>query len=135
MFDATIEILKKYNKIGVLGMSKNPSKPANSVPMYMQSSGYEVIPINPTADEIEGKKSYPNIAETEEEFEILNVFRPSDEAEDIVRQAIKRKEDKGDIKAVWLQLGIFSDEARRLAQENDLEYIENACMLIEHGRM
>jgi predicted CoA-binding protein len=135
MFDPTVEILKKYDKIAVYGLSANENKPSHKVPMYMAGNGYDVIGINPKQSQIGDIKTYPKLSDIEEDIEILNVFRPSSEAKEIVRQALRRKEEKGDIKAVWLQLGIFDDEARRMAEEGGLEYIENACMLVEHGKM
>jgi len=134
MSDQTLDILSKYKKIAVYGMSKNPSKPAYTVPMYMRENGYSVIPINPTTDAIADMKTYRSLSEIEEEVEILNVFRPSAEAVDIVEQAIERKNTIGDLKAVWLQLGIYNDEAKVLAEANGLEYIENACMFVEHRK-
>ncbi|GAB5465615.1 MAG: CoA-binding protein [Candidatus Kapaibacteriales bacterium] len=135
MFDKTVEILKKYDKIAVVGMSANQSKPSHNVPEYMDSSGYTIYPVNPKADEIGGKKVYRNLLDIEEEVEVVNVFRPSNEAIQVVRDIIQRNKNKGDVKAVWLQLGIFSNEAKELAEQNGLEFVDNKCIMVEHRKV
>lgn len=130
----TQEILTKFKKIAVIGMSKNQSKPANEVPMLMKHNGYEIIPINPTADVIEGMKVYKTLADVPDEIEIINVFRPGDEAIDITNQAIARKNEKADIKVIWLQLGIENDEAKKLAEDNDIVFVQDKCMKIEYNK-
>ena len=130
----TKQILKDFMSVAVIGMSKNPSKPANEVPMLLSRKGYRIIPINPTADEIEGMKAYNSIADVPNEIEILNVFRPSEEALEITKQAVARKKEKGDIQVIWLQLGIENDEAKKLAEENGIEFVQDKCMKIEYQK-
>ncbi len=130
----TKQILEDFMSVAVVGMSKNPSKPANEVPMLLSRHGYRIIPINPSADEIEGMKAYKTIADVPNEIEILNVFRPSKEALEITKQAAARKKEKGDIQVIWLQLGIVNDEAKKLAEENGIEFIQDKCMKIEYQR-
>ena len=130
----TKQILEDFMSVAVIGMSKNPSKPANEVPMLLSRHGYRIIPINPTADEIEGMKAYNSIADVPNEIEILNVFRPSEEALEITKQAVARKKEKGDIQVIWLQLGIENDEAKKLAEENGIEFVQDKCMKIEYQK-
>lgn len=129
------EIFSKYKSIAVYGMSANESKPSHYVPVYMMNKGYEVYPINPVSPEIAGRKVYKTIADVPGEIDILNVFRPSEEAPEVVRYAIERKKAKGDIKLIWLQDGIISEEAKKLAEENGIEFIQNACMFREHKNL
>ncbi len=128
------EILENYKKIAYYGISNNPDKPAYRVPAFMQSQGFEVIPINPHADEILGKKVYRSLMDVEEEIEMLDVFRPSDQTIQVVREAIERKKVRGDIKVIWLQLDIKNEEARQLAEENGFIFVQDKCLHIEYVR-
>jgi hypothetical protein len=128
-------IYDKYKTIAVYGMSTNPAKPANFVPAFLESNGYTIIPINPAAQEIDGKKSYPKIADIPDKIEILNVFRPSEQALDIVKEAVERKKVKGDIDVVWLQEGIINNEAKILAEENGIEFVQDRCMKKEYQNL
>ncbi len=123
------EIYKKYRKIAVVGMSRNPEKPAHYVPRYLMENGYEIIPINPTADEILGKKVYKSISDVPEDTEILNVFRPSDEVPKIVEEALKKN-----FKVIWLQEGIFHESIYK-AREKGIITVWNRCMMKEHRRL
>ena len=131
----TEEILKNYRRIAVYGMSTNPSKAAYFVPELLASNGYEIFPINPTAENIMGKKSYKNLMEVEGDIEILNVFRPSDQTVQVVAEAIERKRLHGDIKVIWLQEGIYNEEAKELAIANGFEFVQDRCMKIEFLRL
>ncbi len=113
-------------------MSNNNEKPAYKVPVFMNKNGYKIIPVNPKYDEIAGHKAYSDLLDIPEEIEILNVFRPSEEAVDVVKQAIERKKKRGDIKLIWLQLGIANEEAKELALQNGFEFIQDKCMHIEY---
>lgn len=126
------EVFEKYKTVAVFGMSKNSSKAANYVPTYLREQGYMIIPINPSATQIDGLTAYPNIADVPDRIEILNVFRPSEEALDVVKEAIERHKAKGDIDLIWLQEGIINDEAKAIALENGIEFIQDKCMLREH---
>lgn len=126
------EYFDKYKNIAVYGMSTNPAKPAHTVPMFIKKQGYEIIPVNPRADEIAGMKSYSSLMDIPERIDILNVFRPSEEAVKVVEEAIERKNAKGDIRVIWLQLGIENDEAKKLALKNDIAFVQNKCMYVEY---
>lgn len=126
------EIFEKYETIAVYGMSSNFEKAAFTVPGYMLKQGYNVIPINPTADKILKQKSYQKLSDIPDKIDILNIFRPAEEAEGIVKEAIARKKEKGDIELIWLQLGLTNEKAKQLAEENGIEYIEDKCIYVEH---
>ena len=130
----TKEILEKYKQITVVGMSTNPDKHAHSVPMFMYSKGYNIVAVNPFTDDIKGIKSYKKIADVEEKIEILDVFRPSEACLDVVKEAVERKKEKGDIEVIWLQLGIVNDEAKKLAEDNDIIFIQDKCLYIEYNK-
>ena len=126
------EIYSSYKNIAVYGMSKNEQKPSNTVPVFLMNHGYNIIPINPTAEEIEGRKCYSKLSEVPDKIEILNVFRPYEQALDVVKEAIERKNGKGDVKLIWLQEGIINDEAKRLAEENGIDFVQDKCMRKEY---
>ena len=129
------DILEKKRTIAVYGMSTNPEKPAHYVPVFLQSKGHTIIPVNPRADSIAGCKCYPNLKDVEERIDILEVFRPSDQVPDIVKEAIERRKAKGDIDGIWLQLGIQNDEARDIAKKEKVAFIQNRCMKQEYKRL
>lgn len=124
------EILSKYKVIAVVGCSRNEGKPSHDVPEYLQSSGYKIIPVNPSADIILGEKAYKTLIEIPVPVEVVDVFRPSPEAPEIARQAAKIK-----AKALWLQEGIFSEEAKKIAEENNMLFVMDKCMMKEHYKL
>lgn len=126
------DIFETYTSVAVFGMSTNPSKPAHYVPAFMIEKGYDVIPINPVAEEIAGRTAFKAISDIPEKIDILNVFRPSDQCLKVVEEAVNRKRRKGDIKLIWLQEGIINEEARKLAEDNGIDFIQNHCMMKEY---
>ncbi len=128
------EILEEWKTIAVYGMSKSPEKAAGRVPLFLQSMGYNIIPINPTAGEIAGLKCYKSLADVEEPIDILEVFRPSEETAKVAEEAAERRRKRGDIAVIWLQEGIVSDEAKRIACEAGMEFVQDRCMLKEYKR-
>ncbi|HLC24867.1 MAG TPA: CoA-binding protein [Nitrosopumilaceae archaeon] len=129
----TDEQIRKFyslKNIAVVGMSKYPEKAAHYVPKYLADKGYNIIPVNPTTDEIMGKKCYHEINEVNESIDIVDVFRPSDQVMPVVEAAIKKKP-----KVIWLQEGIHNQEAEELARNAGIEVVFNRCMLAEHERL
>lgn len=129
----TDEQIKKFyelKNIAVVGMSKNPEKAAHYVPKYLAEKGYNIIPVNPTADEILGKKCYHELSDIPEHIDIVDVFRPSEQVMPVINEAVKLKP-----KVIWLQEGIHNIEAESLAQKAGIEVIFNRCMLAEHQRL
>lgn len=122
------EIFENNKNIAVVGMSSNSYKAAHTVPMFMHKMDYNVIPVNPIVDEIKGLKSYKNLAEVPYDIDIVNVFRPSEDAENVVVEAIERHKIKGDVKIIWVQEGIFTKNGKELAEENGIIYIEDVCI-------
>jgi uncharacterized protein len=121
------EILEDVSTIAVVGASRNPSKAAGGVPLYLKEIGFRVIPVNPNAAELYGVKAYSSLLEIDEAVDVVQVFRPSEEAPEIARQAARIG-----ARALWLQLGITSAEARRIAVEAGLAYVEDRCMAVEN---
>jgi predicted CoA-binding protein len=123
-------ILRTYDTITVVGASRAPYKAAHTVPAHMQRHGWRIIPVNPTADTILGERVFPTLADVPEQVGLVDVFRPSEQTPDIARQAVR-----AGATALWLQLGIASEEARRIAQDAGLQYVENRCLVIEQRRL
>ncbi|MFP4369126.1 MAG: CoA-binding protein [Candidatus Kapaibacterium sp.] len=126
------EIYESIKTIAVYGMSTNPEKPSNSVPAFLKDKGFKVIPINPRAEEINGDKAYDSIHSVQDKIDVLNIFRPSDEIPEITKKAIERKNATGDIRIIWCQLGIVNDEAKKMAEDNNITFIQDHCMLQEY---
>lgn len=116
------EVLERAGTVAVVGCSTNPSKAAHRIPRDLQAAGYRVIPVHPSADEILGERVYRSLTELSEPVDLVDVFRPAVEAPGIARQAVQIG-----AKALWLQLGIRSPEARAIATEAGLEYVEDRC--------
>jgi len=125
------DILTRYKRIAVVGMSKNPEKEAHTVPKYLIERGYDVVPVNPTATEILGRKSYPNLSAVPGGYEIVDVFRPSADVPAVVDEAIK----DGRGKVIWTQLGIWNDEAAKKAEKAGFIVIQSRCIRTEHLRL
>jgi predicted CoA-binding protein len=133
LVDVTSELTKRmltgFPTITVVGLSADPVKSAHSVPAAMQAYGWRVIPVNPHADELLGEKVYRTLADIPEPVTFVNVFRPSAQAADVARQAVAVG-----AKALWLQLGIASAEAREIAESNGVLYVEDRCIAVERAR-
>jgi uncharacterized protein len=128
--DETVEkILRSYDTITVVGASNAEEKPAHYVPAHMREHGWRIVPVNPRGGEILGVPAFESLAAVSDPG-LVNVFRPSDRTPDIARQAVA-----AGATALWLQLHIASDEARRIAEEAGLLYVENRCMIIEQRRL
>ena len=128
--DEQIKKIYQLKNIVVVGMSKNPEKAAHYVPKYLAEKGYHIIPVNPTADEILGKKCYSDLSDIPDQVDVVDVFRPSEQVLPVIKEAIKLKP-----KVIWLQEGIHNMEAESLAQNSGIEVIFNRCMLAEHQRL
>ena len=125
------EILSKYKKIAMVGVSNNPTKASTIVMKYMQKYGFKVYPVNPKAEgqKILGEDVCGKITDIKDKVDIVNVFRPSKEALDIAKDAVDIK-----AKVLWLQLGIRNEEAKKLVEEKKIEYIENKCTKMEYQK-
>ncbi|WP_053948158.1 CoA-binding protein [Halolamina sediminis] len=133
--DDGLRELLDADTIAIVGCSTTEGKAAHDVPSYLQEHGYRIVPINPYTDEILGERAYDSLADVEEEIDLVDVFRPSEETPGIVENVIERHEKRGDAGAVWLQLGIESDEAAELAEEAGLDFVQDHCIKIEHDRL
>ncbi|MFF5988827.1 CoA-binding protein [Prauserella flavalba] len=125
MADYAERVLAAANTIAVVGLSRNPSKAAHSVPASLQAAGFRIIPVHPEADELLGEKVYRSLKDIPEPVDLVDVFRPAPEAPGIAEQAVAIG-----AKALWLQQGIISTEARRIAETAGLDYVEDRCTAV-----
>ena len=128
--DEEIKQVFSLKKIVVIGMSKHSAKAAHFVPKYLHENGFNITPVNPTADEILEKKCFKEINDVYDAIDIIDIFRPSDQVLQIIKDAIKKNP-----KVIWLQEGIHNEEAEQLARDAGIDVVYNRCMLAEHQRL
>ena len=125
------KILLKYKKIAMVGVSNDPTKASTIVMKYMQKYGFKVFPVNPKAkgQKILGEEVFEKITDIKEDIDIVDVFRPSKEALDIAKDTVNIG-----AKVLWLQLGIRNEQAKKLVEENNIEYVDNKCTKMEYQK-
>jgi len=129
--DDEIRNFYTLKNVAVVGMSKNEGKAAHYVPKYLIDHGYNVIPVNPTATEILGRKSYPTVSSIPDRVDVVDIFRRSEDVPAVVEDTLKKE----GIKVIWMQEGIYSKEAENMAKEKDILAVYNRCMMAEHRRL
>jgi predicted CoA-binding protein len=125
-----LRIYAETKTIAVVGASADPSKPAHQIPRYLQRQGYRILPVNPRGGELLGEAVARSLAEVDGPVDVVDVFRPAAAAPEIAREAIAIG-----AKVLWLQLGIESQEAKRLAEAAGLTVVMNRCMGATHGEL
>lgn len=133
MYDR-LQLLKTYQHIAIVGVSADPYRPSHFVAIYLQAEGYDIIPINPryAGQTLLGKRVYPSLTaakEAGEQIEIVDVFRKADDTPPIAQEAAAIG-----AKVLWLQLGVRNEEAKTIAQDAGLTFVQDRCIKIEHAR-
>ena len=130
--DKIKELFISSKVIALVGASNNKEKDSNKIMRFLQRAGYKVIPVNPTCinNFIHGEKVYGSLIDIDQKVDIVDVFRPSKEAEEIANQTIKIG-----AQALWLQLDIKNDKAKDLVMKNKIYYVANKCTKIEFERL
>ena len=128
--DEQILDILSLKKIAVIGMSKHSSKAAHYVPKYLIDNGYDITPVNPTAEKILDVTCYDSITEIDGNVDVIDVFRPSEQISSIICDCIEKKP-----KVIWLQEGIHDFESEELARKAGIIVVFNRCMLAEHQRL
>ena len=125
------EILSKYKSIAMIGVSNDSTKASTIVMKYMQKYGFKVYPVNPSAkgQKILGEEVFAKITEIKQPVDIVDVFRPSREALDIAKDAVFIG-----AKVLWLQLGIKSEDAKKIVEKDNIEYVEDRCTKMEYQK-
>jgi len=128
-------ILRSVKTIAMVGASGNDIRPSYFAMMYLLNKGYKIIPVNPgmVGKEILGQKVYASLKDVPAPVDMVDIFREAKYAPDIAREAVAEKERLG-LKILWMQLGVISEEAEKIAQDGGLTVVMNRCPKIEHGR-
>lgn len=129
--DAELRELLGLRTVAVVGCSTTPGKDAHEIPNYLTEHGYDVIPVNPNAEEVLGKPAYDSLSEVTEEIDIVDVFRPSEEVAGIVEETLARN----DVTVLWLQLQISDPDAEARAETEGVHVVSDRCMKVEHQRL
>ncbi|MFP9190925.1 CoA-binding protein [Natronosalvus vescus] len=129
--DTTLREILERETIAVVGCSDTVGKPAHYVPAYMLEHGYEILPVNPFAEEIFDRQAVDSLADLDDPVEIVCVFRPSEEVADVVDAALERDDDA----VIWTQVGIVDDEAARRAEAAGRLVVQDRCLKVEHQRL
>jgi len=124
------ELYKTIRTIASVGLSANVEKPSFGIVYYLQQQGYRIIPVNPTAPEILGQKSYPDLLSIPEKVDVVQLFRRSEDVPPFVEQAIQIG-----ARVVWMQQGISNPEAAKKAEAAGLTVVMDRCMRAEHIRL
>jgi len=122
------DILERAETIAVVGLSANPDRTSHQIAKIMQQSGYKIIPVNPTVDEVLGEKAYPSLDDVPEAFDIINVFRRPEHLPDIAKEAVKT-----DCRVFWAQQGIVNEEAYNYLKAHDFTVIMDLCIKVQHS--
>lgn len=128
--DREISKILILKNVAVVGASRDPSKPSHLVPKYLLDHGYNIVPVNPTALEIFGKKCYSSLSDISEQIDIVDIFRPSEAVLPVVRDAIAKS-----VRVIWMQEGIYNKEAADDARKLGITVVWNRCMMKEHRRL
>ncbi len=126
----TTEAILNYKNIAVVGISDDPERPSHYVASFLESHGYNIIPVNPKLTEWEGKKCYPDLLSIPVKVDVVDIFRRSEAVPPIVDEAIAIK-----AKAVWMQEGIVNEEAAAKARKAGIEVVMDRCMKTEYRRL
>ena len=121
--DGMKRLLDSVKTIAVVGISRNPEKPARKVPAYLAAAGYEIVPVNPFVDEIFGKQAADSLDEVTRPLDMVLVFRPSAEAAEVAENALARTEQP----AIWLQKEIQADEVAAKARGQGVTMVQDLC--------
>jgi predicted CoA-binding protein len=125
--DPIADLLKRARTIAVVGLSDSPLRPSHGVAAYMQSRGYRIIPVNPNIQEALGEPSFPSLLDVPERIDIVNVFRRSDQVDEVVEQAIKLK-----VPMIWMQEDVINEPAAQRARQAGIFVVMDSCILKEH---
>ncbi|MDQ2052785.1 CoA-binding protein [Natronolimnohabitans sp. A-GB9] len=128
---AAIEAALEYETVAVVGCSSTPGKAAHDVPKYLLEHGYDVLPVNPFAEEIFDRPAADSLADLEAAIDVVCIFRPSDEVAEIVDAALERD----DVEVIWTQKGIRDDEATARARADGRTVVQDRCLKVEHRRL
>ncbi|MCX8028529.1 MAG: CoA-binding protein [Brevinematales bacterium] len=124
------DFLLKTKVIAVVGLSPKEDRPSNAVARYLKEKGYKIVPVNPGYDEILGEKCYKSLSDIPFQVDIVDIFRNPAEVVPVVQEAVRLKP-----KCIWLQLGIVNNDAKKIAEESSIFFVQDKCIKIEHQKL
>ena len=124
------EILEQSKTIAIVGLSPDKEKASNIVANYLITHGYRIIPVNPGYDELLGLKSFKSLSDIPDKIDIVDIFMRSEKVLPVVEEAIRLKP-----RAIWLQLGIINEEAKKLVEDEGIAFFMNVCIKQEHEKL
>ena len=124
------KIIRESRNIAVVGISNKLGRPSLTVASYLKGQGYSIIPVNPTIQDVNGEKCYPDLGSIPEKVDVVDIFRKPQDVLPVVEEAIRIG-----AKAIWMQEGIVNEDAARKAKEAGLQVVMDKCMLKEHARL
>ena len=132
------DVFSRSKNIAVIGLSKNNTKDSYRISQYMERSGYQIIPVNPTADFIMNKKAFPSLLDLPKnivkDLDIVNIFRKSEHVLPIIKECIEIKKKYDNLNTIWMQIGIQNNNANMLLSKTGLNIVMNKCIMIEHKK-
>lgn len=128
--DELVRTALDSERIAVVGCSSTPGKDAHEIPKYLDAHGYDIVPVNPFAEEIFGHRVYDSLDDVPDGIDLVDVFRPSEEVSGIVDSVLERD----DVDALWLQLGIRDDDAAARARNEGVAIVQDRCLKVAHAR-
>ncbi|GAB6935938.1 MAG: CoA-binding protein [Bacillota bacterium] len=126
--DVRRRLLEEAKTIAVVGLSDNPERTSHQIAAALQAAGYRIIPVNPNVTEVLGERAVASLTEIAEPVDIVNVFRRSEHTVPVAEEAVKIG-----AKALWLQEGVYNEEAARIAQEGGLVVVMDRCIKVDHA--
>ena len=124
------KIIRESRNIAVVGISNKLGRPSLTVASYLKGQGYRIIPVNPTIQDVNGERCYPDLTSIPEKVDVVDIFRKPADVLPVVEEAVRVG-----AKAIWMQEGIVNEEAASKAREAGLQVVMDKCMLKEHSRL
>ena len=131
------ELLENMKSVAIIGCSANKYRTSYHIANYLKENGIRIFPINPNYEEVLGIKCLPSLDEIPESItiDVVDIFRDSKYTADMVREIIDWAQKTGQKPVIWTQLNVSSEEAKTLAEDSRVKYIENECMMVQHERV
>jgi uncharacterized protein len=124
------KLLQEAKTIAVVGLSSNPARASFGVSRFLQRQGYRVIPVNPSETEVLGERAYASVHEIPEQVDIVDIFRRSEAASEVVDDALLKKP-----RLIWMQEGVVNHDAAQKAEAAGIPVVMDKCMLKELARL
>lgn len=123
-------LLAAAKTVAVVGLSSKPGRDSNSTARYLQRAGYRIVPVNPNESEVLGERAYKSLLDVPDPVDIVDVFRRAPFTPPVARDAVR-----AGARVLWLQEGIFNDEARRIGDEGGVTVVMGVCLHLTIERL